>query len=59
VLLRERGKLTERKVALLQTKRLYSREIPVVEFLDFTIGFGGRTRTRTWGPPIKSKDAAS
>ena len=42
VILRERGKLAVRKVALLQTKRLYSREIPVAEMerVDYLIGIG-------------------
>ena len=42
VILRERGKLAVRKVALLQTKRLYYREIPVVEMerVDYLIGIG-------------------
>jgi hypothetical protein len=42
VILRERGKLAVRKVALLQTKRLYHREIPVVEMerVDYLIGIG-------------------
>jgi hypothetical protein len=42
VILRFSGRLTARKVALLQTKRLYSREIPVtpVDEFDFRIGIG-------------------
>jgi hypothetical protein len=42
VILRERGRLALRKVALLQTKRLYSKEIPVAELerVDFLIGIG-------------------
>jgi hypothetical protein len=40
--LRQNGHLQERKVALLQTKRLYSREIPVTRLSrdDFAIGIG-------------------
>ncbi|MEW5688183.1 MAG: hypothetical protein AB1942_24965 [Pseudomonadota bacterium] len=42
VTLRQRGQLELRKVALLQTKRLYSREIPVTpaDPADFRIGIG-------------------
>ncbi len=42
VLLRHRGSLIARKVALLQTKRLYSKEIPVapVDESDYRIGIG-------------------
>ena len=42
VLLRRRGDLVARKVALLQTKRLYSNEIPVapVDESDYRIGIG-------------------
>jgi hypothetical protein len=42
VILRSRGRLVTRKVALLQTKRLYSKEIPVVELHedDYRIGIG-------------------
>lgn len=42
VLLRRRGNLVARKVALLQTKRLYSREIPVapIDESDYRIGIG-------------------
>jgi hypothetical protein len=42
ILLRRHGKLLARKVALLQTKRLYSREIPAVELeeADYVIGIG-------------------
>jgi hypothetical protein len=42
VLIRRFGELEARKVALLQTKRLYSREIAVSELdeSDFTIGIG-------------------
>lgn len=42
VLVRQGGVLVWRKVALLQSKRLYSREIPVVELekADFVIGIG-------------------
>ena len=40
ILLRRRGGLVARKVALLQTKRLYSREIPVapIDETDYRIG---------------------
>lgn len=42
IILRRHGHLQMRKVALLQTKRLYSREIPVPELerADFEIGIG-------------------
>src|ERR1700722_2348895 len=42
IILRRRGHLDSRKVALLQTKRLYSREIPVVGLTraDYVIGVG-------------------
>lgn len=42
VMLRQRGRLAQRKVALLQTKRLYSDEIPVqpLEWDDYAIGIG-------------------
>ena len=42
IILRRSGHLQMRKVALLQTKRLYSREIPVSELerADFEIGIG-------------------
>ena len=42
ILLRRRGSLVVRKVALLQTKRLYSREIPVapIDESDYRIGIG-------------------
>lgn len=42
VLLRRQGRLVARKVALLQTKRLYSREIPVtpLDESDYRIGIG-------------------
>jgi hypothetical protein len=42
IVFRKNGKLLWRKVALLQSKRLYSREIPVTEMerLDYTIGIG-------------------
>jgi len=42
VALRRRGKLLWRKVALLQSKRLYSREIPISEMerSDYAIGIG-------------------
>ncbi len=42
IILRRRGHLDSRKVALLQTKRLYSREIPVVGLTraDYEIGVG-------------------
>lgn len=42
ITLRQRGRLKARKVALLQTKRLYSREIDVAELedVDYRIGIG-------------------
>ncbi|WP_124473577.1 hypothetical protein [Burkholderia contaminans] len=42
VILRRAGHLTARKVALLQTKRLYSKEIPVapIDPFDYRIGIG-------------------
>jgi hypothetical protein len=42
VMVRESGALVARKVALLQSKRLYSREIPVsaVDRSDYEIGIG-------------------
>ena len=42
VMLRQHGRLAQRKVALLQTKRLYSGEIPVqpLEWDDYVIGIG-------------------
>lgn len=42
VLLRRQGNLVARKVALLQTKRLYSREIPVehIDEAEYRIGIG-------------------
>jgi hypothetical protein len=42
IMLRRNGRLFQRKVALLQTKRLYSREIAVetLEPDDFIIGIG-------------------
>ncbi|MDP9605112.1 UNVERIFIED_ORG: hypothetical protein J2W38_004925 [Variovorax paradoxus] len=42
VLLRRAGQLAARKVALLQTKRLYSKEIPVVPIdpFDYRVGIG-------------------
>jgi hypothetical protein len=42
IVLRHHGKLVSRKVALLQTKRLYSREIPVEELdeFDYMVGIG-------------------
>jgi hypothetical protein len=42
ITLRRQGQLGERKVALLQTKRLYSRDIPVADLddADFAIGIG-------------------
>jgi hypothetical protein len=42
VVLRRSGRMLWRKVALLQSKRLYSREIPVVELelADYQIGIG-------------------
>jgi hypothetical protein len=42
VILRQAGRLVARKVALLQTKRLYSKEIPVApsDPADFMIGIG-------------------
>ncbi len=42
IILRRQGHLIARKVALLQTKRLYSREIPVVPLdeSDYRIGIG-------------------
>ena len=42
VILRKLGRLQQRKVALLQTKRLYSKEISVAELddADFAIGIG-------------------
>jgi hypothetical protein len=42
IILRRSGHLDSRKVALLQTKRLYSREIPVVGLsrADYVIGIG-------------------
>lgn len=42
VMLRRRGQLVARKVALLQTKRLYSKEIPVapIDEADYRIGIG-------------------
>jgi hypothetical protein len=42
IITRQRGKLVARKVALLQSKRLYSREIPLHELdrTDYLIGIG-------------------
>ena len=42
ITLRRQGQLGERKVALLQTKRLYSRDIPMADLdaADFAIGIG-------------------
>lgn len=42
IIVRQAGKLEKRKVALLQTKRLYSREIPTTELdeIDYQIGIG-------------------
>lgn len=42
VMLRRQGRLEQRKVALLQTKRLYSKEIPPIELEreDYLIGIG-------------------
>jgi hypothetical protein len=42
VTLREHGKLALRKIALLQTKRLYSKEIPIADLdrADYAIGIG-------------------
>ncbi|WP_186052927.1 hypothetical protein [Burkholderia gladioli] len=42
VILRRAGHLTARKVALLQTKRLYSKEIPVapIDPFDYQVGIG-------------------
>jgi hypothetical protein len=53
VALRRNGKLLWRKVALLQSKRLYSREIPVTEMerSDYAIGIGRLVdRTETLQP---------
>jgi hypothetical protein len=53
VVLRRNGKLLWRKVALLQSKRLYSREIPVAEMArsDYAIGIGRLVdRTETIQP---------
>ena len=48
VLLRRRGNLVARKVALLQTKRLYSKEIPVAPFDESDLRIGiGRLADRT------------
>lgn len=55
IILRQRGNLISRKVALLQTKRLYSEEIAVVELdeTDYRIGIG-RLVDRTDCAAVKS-----
>ena len=61
VILRERGKLAMRKVALLQTKRLYSREIPVAELerADYLIGIGRIIDTTDPQIPLSEQRAFS
>jgi len=56
VVLRRAGRLVWRKVALLQSKRLYSREIPVVELerSDYEIGIG-RLVDRTEAIPTRTQ----
>jgi hypothetical protein len=57
VLLRRQGSLIARKVALLQTKRLYSREIPVVpvDESDYRIGIGRLADRTDRSVPISSQ----
>jgi hypothetical protein len=57
VLLRRRGHLIARKVALLQTKRLYSREIAVVpvDESDYRIGIGRLADRTDHSVPISSQ----
>jgi hypothetical protein len=59
ILLRRRGHLVARKVALLQTKRLYSREIPVapIDESDFRIGIGRLADRTERLVPISSQRA--
>lgn len=57
VLLRRRGNLIARKVALLQTKRLYSQEIPAVALdeADYQIGIGRLADRTDRSVPISSQ----
>ncbi|MBY5570523.1 hypothetical protein HFO55_25280 [Rhizobium leguminosarum] len=57
ILLRRRGHLIARKVALLQTKRLYSREIAVVpvDETDYRIGIGRLADRTEQSVPISSQ----
>jgi hypothetical protein len=56
IVLRRAGRMLWRKVALLQSKRLYSREIPVVEMelADYRIGIG-RLVDRTEDIPTRTE----
>ena len=56
IVLRRGGRMLWRKVGLLQSKRLYSREIPVVEmeFADYRIGIG-RLVDRTEDIPTRTQ----
>ncbi|WP_143149273.1 hypothetical protein [Hyphomicrobium sp. CS1BSMeth3] len=57
ILLRRQGTLLARKVALLQTKRLYSREIPAVQLdeADYQIGIGRLADRTDRTVPISSQ----